>query len=153
MASKARSAGTAGVTVNPSLKRLSGDLARAGMEFDDFRDVWANLTPDIKKEFTRTVQSRGQTIGAVWPPLTKEYAKRKGGGQILRKTGRLLSSVRLLSKAKKAMKFGVKGVEYAHAQWVRRPFLGVTKNMETALNKHAQDFVTSKLNKHGFPVR
>lgn len=78
------------ITMTPNASVAQRAFAEAGVEFGDYRPAWPRAAGVMRQGIVRALQSRGSSIGRVWPRGNSEYLKRKtraglGGQQMVRK--------------------------------------------------------------------
>lgn len=128
---------TVSLEVKPSAQALAQEFELAGRKFTGYKPAFQVMAPALVQGLKDNLISRGQLIGATWPKGNPGYLKRKakeGLGAIpMHRTGRLLTSMRVLSLTEKQIKVGTSepGAPKANFKDGFR-FAGVNQKMQEA---------------------
>jgi hypothetical protein len=159
----ARGAGIirARVAVTPTITHVGDAFVSMIAEAQDWRPAWPRVVQTLIDGVKRVVASRGAelgnlTYGHVWEPADPRYLRRKarsGHGRVdLLYSGRMLRRVTseegVISAGPSQLSFGVRGIRYApFLNFVKRPFLGMSRWMEQAVHDDMQAYMDELVTK------
>ena len=151
--------------IEPDPKLVERAFNELGEDFKDWRSVWTQVWPVMRRSIQDALATRGGAIGKIWPTYTQDYARRKARGTVRKGLGagqgrstelfftgalreQLTGDGGLLKMTKRVVAFGSnvphsRAVNFGKGRMGARWFVGWTPGAKGAVQEELNEFGAS----------